>query len=404
MNSLERVKAALHFDGPDKVPAWKPGSSDIYPMIMIPSQHWQPGHVEEEKGLFPHAYYDATISAGLWKWHEPQWVRNNPHYTNLNYMKTEREEIDPWGCFWNRTADYTSMGHPGRPCLTDWADLDEYLEKNTPDPLDLSQYSQFFIDTANTNAKNKYHLCILGLVNAGPFQMAANIRNFTQFLIDHRRHPKEVKKLLRHLTDWYIDNMKGWERSGASPHGFYIPDDLGTDNAPFFSPKVFKEFYEPVYKRIIDASHELGCEFHLHCCGKIDLLLPLLVEWGLDAIELDAPRMTGYTDLREFRGKIMFWGCLDIGSVYINATPEECEREVWHMIRNLGTSKGGFGAFFYPEPHVIRAPKENVKAFINGLKKYGVYEKIPSHWWKHPVSDNWDNYNVPDLPPLETIQ
>ncbi|KKK53049.1 hypothetical protein LCGC14_3098660, partial [marine sediment metagenome] len=38
-------------------------------------------------------------------------------------------------------------------------------------------------------------------------------------------------------------------------------------------------------------------EVHLHCCGKIDPLIPVLTEWGMDAIELDSPRMSGYSDL-----------------------------------------------------------------------------------------------------------
>ena len=93
------------------------------------------------------------------------------------------------------------------------------------------------------------------------------------------------------------------------------------------------------------------------------------------------------------------WGCVNIQSVYTQGTPEECEREVWHMVRNLGTSKGGFGAYFYPQEHHIRAPKENVYAFEEGLKKYGDYSKIPSHWWEHPTVEEWEDNIVPSLPP-----
>jgi hypothetical protein len=61
--------------------------------------------------------------------------------------------------------------------------------------------------------------------------------------------------------------------------------------------------------------------------------------------------MSGYNDLKEYRGKIMFWGCVNIQSIYIHGTPEEVEREVWHMVRNLGTpdakkSNEKFGIWF----------------------------------------------------------
>jgi hypothetical protein len=94
----------------------------------------------------------------------------------------------------------------------------------------------------------------------------------------------------------------------------------------------------------------------------------------------------------------MFWGCVNIQSIYTNGTPEECEREVWHMVRNLGTKHGGFGAYFYPTPTDLKAPKKNIKAFQKGLKKYGTYADIPNEWWKAPVPKEWDDNVVPPLP------
>ena len=68
-------------------------------------------------------------------------------------------------------------------------------------------------------------------------------------------------------------------------------------------------------------------------------------------------------------------------------------------MRNLGTKEGGFGAYFYPQPKDIRAPRKNIKAFQRGIEKFGEYAKIPSHWWDYPVSEEWKDNEVPDLPP-----
>jgi len=55
LNSIERVRAALNFKSPDKVPIWKfSQKSDIYTLASLPSKNWQPGHNENETGLFPH--------------------------------------------------------------------------------------------------------------------------------------------------------------------------------------------------------------------------------------------------------------------------------------------------------------------------------------------------------------
>jgi hypothetical protein len=68
------------------------------------------------------------------------------------------------------------------------------------------------------------------------------------------------------------------------------------------------------------------------------------------------------------------------------------------MIRNLGTKHGGYGAYFYPTPTDLKAPKKNIKAFQKGLKKYGTYDDIPEEWWEAPVPEEWNDYEVPPLP------
>jgi hypothetical protein len=392
MKSNERVKAALNFTKPDKVPIWKFSSgSDVYILASLPSKEWRPGHTEDEIGLFPHGA-EFFIRYGLWKWDKPEWARNTKY---KNWSNLPREEIDEFGTIW-RIGGINTMGHPGRPSLTEYSKLEEYFEKYTPNFDEEDRYS-FIVQRSKEKAGEKYRICNLGL---GPFQIASQMRGFNNYLLDHYKNKDELKKLLKYLTDIFVNYEKMWVKYRANPHGFVLYDDLGEQKGPFFSPQLFKEFYEPLYRRLIETAHDLGCDFHLHCCGKIDPIIPLLIEWGLDALEIDSPRMTGYPELNQFRGKIMIWACINIQSVYTQGTPEECEREVWHMVRNLGTPEGGFGAYFYPQVDHIQVSKANINAFVKGLEKYGIYEDIPKHWWTYPVVNEWKNGEVPPLPPI----
>ncbi|MHA1268979.1 MAG: uroporphyrinogen decarboxylase family protein [Candidatus Helarchaeota archaeon] len=399
MNSIERVKAALEFNRPGRIPVinWMNlntifFNSDVFPIAAFPSKKWQPGWREGEEGLFPHV--DGYIIG--YKWKKPPWAQD-PKYKNWRNMK--REEIDEWGCIWVRKGDNRTMGHPGRPSLPDWSKLDEYIDMYFPDPTDKSRFAVSLFGS-KIFARNKYRMV---LPSMGPFTLASNMRGFTNFLVDHRRNPDKVKQLLEQITDIIIKMVKTVIKLNGKPDGFWLVDDLGTQDRPFFPTDIFRKMYKSSYGVLIKTIHDLGLDFHHHCCGKIDPLIPVLLDWGIDALELDSPRMSGYIDLKSFRGKLMFWGCINIQSIYVKGRPEDCVREVWHMIRNLGTRDGGFGAYFYPQQDQILVPKENIKAFKKGIRKFGNYSRIPDQWWITPAPDSWKANDIDIVPQLPII-
>jgi len=389
MNSRERIQTALKFTKPDKVPIFDMVSGDLMPLPIVHSKKWRPGWNEGEEGLFPHV-------RGAYNWERPDWAIENPEYQGNNWRKIKHEEIDQWGCIWNMKGNDQDMGHPGRPSLPNWDDFENYISKYTPDASEESRYEPA-LQLRNMVENDRYFT--LNLVSHGPSQVVAAMRGFNTYLIDHKKHPKELKRALQVVADYHVDIMRYSKKYGLKADGIWVVDDLGEQKGPFFSARTFNNLYEDSYRTIIDEAHNLDLDVHLHCCGKIDPLLEPLIKWGLDAIELDSPRMSGYNDLRPYRGKIMFWGCVNIQSIYTQGTPDEVEREVWHMMRNLGTKNGGFGAYFYPTPRDLNAPRKNIKAFQKGLQKYGNYSKIPESWWEYPVPLKWDN-SVPPLPPI----
>ncbi len=388
MNSKERVRAAIHFNRPDKVPIFNIVSGDVAPLPLIHSKDWNPGFAENEIGLFPH-------NKNPYSWERPDWTKDQPEFEGTNWKRIPHEEVDEWGIIWSMKGNDRNMGHPGRPSLPDLKKLDDHLEQYSLEASDRSRYKAA-LNLKKMLSDELYNMVIFE--SFGPSHVVSALRGFSNYLMDHVRNPQELKKLLNYVTDYHVEEIKMAFKYGLEPDGFWLSDDLGEQNGPFFNPRIFKKFYEPIYKRIVDAAHELGAELHLHCCGKVDRLIPVLIDCGLDSIEFDSPRMSGYNELKQYRGKIMFWGCVNIQSIYTHGTPEEVEREVWHMVRNLGTKDGGFGAYFYPQPKVIRASRKNIKAFEKGLEKYGNYSNIPSKWWDYPTADLWNDSEVPPLP------
>jgi hypothetical protein len=359
MNSKERVKRALTFNKPDRVPIFNPPADDVFALLSMPSKSWQPN----EKGVFPHID-GFTTRVSNYKWKRPEWAEER-------WWRFGHEEIDDWGCYWNKKALDSTMGHPGRPAIDTWDKLDQW---EGPNITDRGIYELF-----GRGAKQRVKQYKAVILHGGQFifTRASILRGFSNFLIDHLKNPQKVHQLISKITEVFLKNLEMWME--YKPDGVLVYDDLGTQQGLYFRPELFKKFYAAPYKKLINFAHNHDCGFHLHSCGNIGELIPTLIDIGVESLELDSPHQTGFDKLIEYQGIIPFWACVNIQSIYPNGTPGEIEQEVKHMIQTFSTPHGGFLAYFYPQPKAIQVPNENITAFYNALKKWGNYPlKIPS--------------------------
>lgn len=90
-----------------------------------------------------------------------------------------------------------------------------------------------------------------------------------------------VHRLFDRLADLYVDYIdRLYKNFGID--GFLIHDDWGTQNNPFFSLATCREMIVPYLKRVTDACHDRGIAFELHSCGRVEPLVPALIEAGVD--------------------------------------------------------------------------------------------------------------------------
>jgi hypothetical protein len=59
-------------------------------------------------------------------------------------------------------------------------------------------------------------------------------------------------------------------------------DDWGTQRGPQFSPDTAREMLVPYMQRLAESCHRRGMYLELHCCGKNDILAPVIAEAGVD--------------------------------------------------------------------------------------------------------------------------
>jgi len=152
-------------------------------------------------------------------------------------------------------------------------------------------------------------------------------------------------------------------------------DDAGTQKGEFLSPELFNEMILPHYKRVCDWVHaNTGWKTYLHSCGSIHDYIPGWIDAGIDIlnpVQISAAKMEPERLMKDFGGKIVFWGggC-DTQHVLPLGTPDEVREHVRHNMEIFTSTPGGF---VFTQVHNIQqdVPAENVAAMFEAAYEFG---------------------------------
>jgi len=348
MPSRERVARAIEFKGPDKAPHQK---RDFWFLFHVPPMSWQP-----PAGRYPYVH-PAVVATRAWRWKARK---------DTSWLKQDREAVDEFGTLW-RTSGRTTLGEVVKGPLQDgWEALDDY---RLPEMKDFSRFEP----SARLSKWLEGDRYRLGVDTNSIWERFHFLRGFENACTDLVYHPAEVKKLLDMLTNMQLDIVDNFKRAGA--HGYMLVDDWGSQDSSFISPRHFREFFFDCYRRVAERCHELGMHCGIHSCGDIRPVVPLLIEAGLDFIQLDSPNMCGVDWLSEnAAGKVCLFCSVDIQEVYPSNDPVRIEAYVKELVEKLGGHNGGLVGWPYAEAWVIEVGPGAVRLEERLWEMYGRYD------------------------------
>ncbi len=99
-------------------------------------------------------------------------------------------------------------------------------------------------------------------------------------MIDEDYHDA-LDRLFGRLTELYARIFEKYKKYFHAD-AVWFHDDWGNQLAPFFHPESLMETIGPHMQQLTKAAHEIGLFFELHSCGKIEPLVPVMVECGID--------------------------------------------------------------------------------------------------------------------------
>ena len=170
-----------------------------------------------------------------------------------------------------------SMVKPGEPMLDDANDWPEIVKFPDIDKLDWESCCKL-------NAPlNESQRSMSVTFQNGMFERLISFMDFEGAviaLIDEDQQ-EAVHALFTKLSDMYIAMITKYMEC-LNIDGVIFHDDWGSQRAPFFSIDVCREMIVPHIKKVSDFCHANGLWFQHHCCGKNELLVPAMIEMGVD--------------------------------------------------------------------------------------------------------------------------
>jgi len=184
--------------------------------------------------------------------------------------------------------------------------------------------------------------------------------------------PAKAHKFLDDLVAIHLANLEKYLGAvGDSIDIIKFGDDLGMQNGPQVSPRMYREFFKPRHQLMWTRAKQMAnVKVMLHCCGGVRELLPDLIDAGLEAInpvQISCSGMDAAELKAEFGKEMVFWGggC-DTQIILPNAAPEEVRR---HVKQQVDILKPG-GGFVFQQVHNILAnvPPQNVVAMFEAVR------------------------------------
>jgi uroporphyrinogen decarboxylase len=206
-----------------------------------------------------------------------------------------------------------------------------------PDAADPDRFAGFAQDVQYFKGRGEF---TYGNINGFFSGLHYYLMEYQNALMGFLLDPEGTRELVRMLGQWNLTAAEKMLDAGVDC--IALCDDLGTGDSMLISPATYREFIKPWHVKLnqLVQSHE-GRYTHLHSHGKIDAILPDIVEAGFDILNpLDPSDGMDLVEVKKrFGGRIVPAGGLD--KMFFDWDPAR-QRENTAKLISLGREAGGY--------------------------------------------------------------
>jgi uroporphyrinogen decarboxylase len=286
--------------------------------------------------------------------------------------------VDAWGTKYVTSPGYV---HPIGPPLAEVNTIEGLRDYPWPRPEQFGRTEGIKEEAERLYYQTDYAISLRRPgIRGGLVDQGGNLRGMEQFMMDMVLIPKYVETLMERLAEIYAGVYAlCLDLVGPYVQMVETQDDLGAQNNPLISPKMWRSLVKPAQKYIFDTIRQKAPQAKIvfHTDGNVWNFIPDLIEIGVDAlnpIQPTAREMDSFRLKEVYGERLCFHGAMDVQQV-LNKDEQTVRQDVRTRIDALGPG-GGF--ILAPCNHIQHdVLPQNIVAMYEEARTYGQYP-LPS--------------------------
>ena len=345
LSSRERVRLALEHRETDRIPV-----AMVCSGINPPARRQLEKYLQRERGVDVETYLDSLLDIRVVA---PCYI-GPPLGPGEDMWGVRREPVSYGAGSYDEISYYP---------LAEAKSLDDLARHSWPS-TEFFDYIVLSERIAAAQADGEHCLMV---ANGNIFETAWYMRGLERMLMDFVLNPELAHGILARVTDFYIEYFRkvlAAARGGVDLT--FTADDIGSQNGPLLSPRMWEEFIKPHHVRLNRAIHEFGVKVIYHSDGAVMWAVEGLIDMGIDvlqALQFSAKGMDPRELKRRYGERLCFEGGVSVQTTLPFGSVEDVRRETEELIAVLGKD----GGYILGPSHAIQAgtPPENIVAMFD---------------------------------------
>jgi uroporphyrinogen decarboxylase len=241
--------------------------------------------------------------------------------------------------------DYPNVGvDPPLAGVESPSDLDSDFLMQRLDLYDFNEMKNKYHDVSfEDQRQNNNAVPNIGTLSS-LFMICCYLRGMEQFLMDLVCNRTLAEHIIGEVGEFCIEfNRRELDAMGEGLLYYGTWDDVAGQQGLMFSPELFRRYFLPLYKRLIEQNKKRGLFFGWHVCGSVHEVLPMMIDAGIDVfdvVQTSARDMEIENVYRLYGKETCLHGGLDVQKLLVEKSEDEVREEVRRIVELWG-NRGG---------------------------------------------------------------